>query len=46
MKSDIVYIDHILKSINNIFSYTQNLSKEDFARNSLIQEQSLEILRS
>jgi uncharacterized protein with HEPN domain len=32
MKDDSVYIEHILQSINNIFEYTKDLSKQDFSK--------------
>ena len=38
MKDDSIYIDHILLSINNILIYTKAISKEDFAKNTLIQD--------
>ncbi len=38
MKDDSIYIDHILLSINNILIYTKDISKEDFAKNTLIQD--------
>ena len=38
MKDDTIYIDHILKSINNILEYTSGLTKKDFAKNALVQD--------
>lgn len=38
MKDDSIYIDHILLSIKNILNYTKNISKEEFAKNTLIQD--------
>ena len=38
MKDDSLYIEHILQSINSIFDYTQNITKQDFARNKMIQD--------
>ena len=38
MKDDSIYIDHILLSINNILIYTKDISKEEFAKNTLIQD--------
>ena len=38
MKDDTIYIDHILKSINNILEYTSGLAKKNFAKNSLVQD--------
>jgi uncharacterized protein with HEPN domain len=37
MKSDKLYIDQILDSIQKIESYTKNISNEDFLKNSLVQ---------
>jgi uncharacterized protein with HEPN domain len=38
MKDDTIYIDHILKSINNILEYTSGLTKKNFVKNSLVQD--------
>lgn len=38
MKDDTIYIDHILKSINNILEYTSGLTKKNFIKNSLVQD--------
>lgn len=38
MKDDTIYIDHILKSTNNILEYTSGLTKKDFAKNTLVQD--------
>jgi len=38
MKDDSIYIDHILLSIKNILTYTKDISKEDFAKNTLVQD--------
>ena len=38
MKDDTIYIDHILKSINNILKYTSGLTKKNFSKNSLVQD--------
>jgi len=38
MKDDTIYIEHILLSIKNILDYTKGISKEEFARTTLIQD--------
>jgi uncharacterized protein with HEPN domain len=38
MKDDSLYIDHILRSINNILEYTKGINKKDFSKNNLIQD--------
>ncbi len=38
MKDDEIYIDHILLSIKNILNYTKDISKEKFAKTTLIQD--------
>lgn len=38
MKDDSIYIDHILLSIKNILVYTKDISKEEFAKNTIIQD--------
>lgn len=38
MKDESIYIDHILLSIKNILNYTKDISKEEFAKNTLIQD--------
>lgn len=38
MKDDSLYIDHILRSINNILEYTKGISKKDFSKNNLVQD--------
>ncbi|MBN1925440.1 MAG: DUF86 domain-containing protein [Prolixibacteraceae bacterium] len=38
MKDETIYIDHILLSIRNILSYTQGVSKDEFSKNTLIQD--------
>ena len=38
MKDDSLYIDHILRSINNIFEYTKGINKKDFFKNNLVQD--------
>ena len=37
-KDDSIYIDHILESIEKIEKYTTNISREDFAKNNMIQD--------
>lgn len=37
-KDDFIYIEHILESIDKIQRYTENLSKEEFAKNEMIQD--------
>ena len=38
MKDDSLYIDHILRSINNILEYTKGLSKKEFSKNNMVQD--------
>jgi uncharacterized protein with HEPN domain len=38
MKNDLLYIDHILESIEKIESYTKDHSKRDFSKNNLVQD--------
>jgi uncharacterized protein with HEPN domain len=38
MKSDLLYIEHILDSIEKIESYTKDLTKKDFSKNDLVQD--------
>ena len=38
MKDDTIYIDHILKSIDNILEYTKGFNKKRFSENTLIQD--------
>lgn len=38
MKDDVIYVDHIILSIKHILSYTKDVSKEEFAKNTLIQD--------
>ncbi len=38
MKDDSLYIDHILRSINNILEYTNGINKKDFLKNNLVQD--------
>jgi len=38
MKNDLLYIDHILESIEKIESYTNDLTKKEFSKNELVQD--------
>jgi uncharacterized protein with HEPN domain len=38
MKDDSLYLDHILRSIDNILRYTKGLNKKDFSKNNLVQD--------
>ena len=38
MKDDRPYIDHILQAINKIKKYTENLTREEFEKDELIQD--------
>jgi uncharacterized protein with HEPN domain len=38
MKTDLLYIDHILDSIEKIESYTKDLTKREFSKNDLVQD--------
>lgn len=38
LKDDSIYIEHILESINKIQRYVQNISKEEFINNDLLQD--------
>lgn len=37
-KNPIIYLEHILDSINKIERYTANLSEDDFLKNTLVQD--------
>jgi len=37
-KDDHIYVEHILESIEKIEKYTEDLSKEDFAKQEMIQD--------
>jgi uncharacterized protein with HEPN domain len=38
MKDDSIYVDHILLSVKNILDYTKDISREEFSKNTLIQD--------
>ena len=38
MKTDQLYIDHILFSIGKILKFTENISHDDFAANEMLQD--------
>jgi uncharacterized protein with HEPN domain len=38
MKDDSLYIDHLLRSINNILEYTKGINKKVFSNNNLVQD--------
>ena len=38
MKKDLLYIDHILESIEKIESFTKDLTKKEFSKNDLVQD--------
>lgn len=38
LKDDSIYIEHILESINKIQRYVQDISKEEFINNDLLQD--------
>lgn len=38
MKDDTIYIDHILKSIDNITEYTKGFNKKRFSEDTLVQD--------
>jgi uncharacterized protein with HEPN domain len=38
MKDDLLYIDHILSSIEKIIQYTDGIYRDDFVKNELIQD--------
>ena len=38
MKSDLIYIDHILQAIEKIHKFTKDLSQEDFNLNEMAQD--------
>ena len=38
MKDDLAYIEHIKEAISKILKYTQNLTREEFEENSMVQD--------
>lgn len=38
MKDDLAYIEHIKEAISKIIKYTQNLTREEFEENSMVQD--------
>ena len=38
MKKDLLYIDHILESLEKIESFTRDLTKKEFSKNDLVQD--------
>ena len=38
MKKDLLYIDHILESLEKIESFTKDLTKKEFSKNDLVQD--------